>query len=229
MQALPADFRERMVLLKRIVIVCGHYGCGKTNLALNLAVDAAGEGEQVTLIDMDLVNPYFRSSEYGDLLEEKGVRLIKPVDANSTLDLPAVSPAVHSAVSGDGEGLVILDVGGDDAGAIALGQYARLISENPRPYEMYYVVNRYRPLSADTRETTELLEEIQAGAFPIIRDFSRENNKKKRVPADPGWRNHLVSVFLCPVVELHGEKGRICVAFPKKGWYNLPVFLEVVP
>lgn len=72
------------------------------------------------------------------------------------------------------------------------------------------------------------LEEIQAGVFPIIRDFSRENNKKKRVPADPGRRNHLVSAFLCPVVELHGEKGCICVAFPEKGWYNLPVFLEVV-
>ena len=184
MQALPADFRERMVLLKRIVIVCGHYGCGKTNLALNLAVDAAGEGEQVTLIDMDLVNPYFRSSEYGDLLEEKGVRLIKPVYANSTLDLPAVSPAVHSAVSGDGEGLVILDVGGDDAGAIALGQYARLISENPRSYEMYYVVNRYRPLSADTRETTELLEEIQAASRLKATAVVNNSHLKQETAAD---------------------------------------------
>ena len=196
-QYLPHDFKGMVkaileveaplseeLLLKRIVIVCGHYGCGKTNLALNLAVDAAGEGEQVTLIDMDLVNPYFRSSEYGDLLEEKGVRLIKPVYANSTLDLPAVSPAVHSAVSGDGEGLVILDVGGDDAGAIALGQYARLISENPRPYEMYYVVNRYRPLSADTRETTELLEEIQAASRLKATAVVNNSHLKQETAAD---------------------------------------------
>ena len=63
----------------RITVVCGHYGCGKTNLTLNLALEAAAAGERVTVADLDIVNPYFRSSEYGGLLEEQGVRLIAPV------------------------------------------------------------------------------------------------------------------------------------------------------
>lgn len=148
--------------MKKIFIICGHYGCGKTNLSLNLAIDAAEAGEQVTLIDMDLVNPYFRSSEYGNLLEPYGVRLIRPVYANSTLDIPSISPAVSAALDGDQDATVILDVGGDDAGATALGQFAASISRYP--YEMYYVVNHYRPLSAGSQETAALLEEIQAAS-----------------------------------------------------------------
>ena len=73
--------------MQKIIIVCGHYGCGKTNLSLNLAIEAAQKGQPVTLIDMDVVNPYFRSSEYGELLEKYGVRLIAPVYANSSLDM----------------------------------------------------------------------------------------------------------------------------------------------
>lgn len=148
--------------LKKVIIVCGHYGCGKTNLSLNLAIDAAKAGERVTLIDMDLVNPYFRSSEYGELLKENGVELIQPVYANSTLDIPAISPAVSAVLSAEGDGTVILDVGGDDVGATALGQFAAEIAQHP--YEMYYVVNHYRPLSAGSTETVELLAEIQAAS-----------------------------------------------------------------
>lgn len=148
--------------MKKVIIVCGHYGCGKTNLSLNLAIDAAKAGERVTLVDMDLVNPYFRSSEYGELLTENGVKLIQPIYANSTLDIPAISPAVSVALSGDGDGTVILDVGGDDAGATALGQFAAEITQHP--YEMYYVVNHYRPLSAGSTETAELLTEIEAAS-----------------------------------------------------------------
>lgn len=148
--------------MKKVIIVCGHYGCGKTNLSLNLAIDIAKAGEQVTLIDMDLVNPYFRSSEYGELLQQNGVRLIQPVYANSTLDVPAISPAVSVALSGGGDGTVILDVGGDDVGATALGQFSAAIAQHP--YEMYYVVNHYRPLSAGAQETTELLWEIEAAS-----------------------------------------------------------------
>lgn len=148
--------------MKKIFIICGHYGCGKTNLSLNLAIDAAEAGEQVTLIDMDLVNPYFRSSEYGELLGAHHIRLIQPVYANSTLDIPSISPAVSAVLDDDMDATVILDVGGDDAGATALGQFAAAISRYP--YEMYYVVNHYRPLSAGSQETAALLEEIQAAS-----------------------------------------------------------------
>ncbi len=145
--------------MKKIIIICGHYGCGKTNLSLNLAIEAAKDGQQVVLVDLDVVNPYFRSSEYGELLSEYHVRLIAPVYANSTLDIPSLSPAIHSVLSDESDGLVIIDAGGDDVGATALGQFAREISQGP--YEMYYVVNHYRPLSIEAQDTVELLREIE--------------------------------------------------------------------
>ena len=76
----------------RITVICGHYGCGKTNLTLNLALEAAEKGEKVTVADLDIVNPYFRSSEYGGLLEEHGVKLIAPVFAGTTLDTLHFAP-----------------------------------------------------------------------------------------------------------------------------------------
>ena len=93
----------------QLTVVCGHYGCGKTNLALNLALEAAQEGGQVTVVDMDIVNPYFRSSEYGELLESRGIRLIAPVFAGTTLDTPTLPPEIYSIFEGGGP--VFLDVG----------------------------------------------------------------------------------------------------------------------
>lgn len=109
----------------KITIICGHYGCGKTNLALNLALEAAEKGRRVKLADLDLVNPYFRSSDYGPALREKGVELFCPTYAGTTLDLPAVGPQLlqlPEAVCDD----VILDAGGDDAGASVLGCVANV-------------------------------------------------------------------------------------------------------
>lgn len=103
----------------RITVVCGHYGCGKTNLTLNLALEAAAAGERVTVADLDIVNPYFRSSEYGGLLEEQGVRLIAPVFAGTTLDTPTLPPELYSIFEPQA-GRVFIDAGGDDAGVTAL-------------------------------------------------------------------------------------------------------------
>lgn len=139
-------------------MVCGHYGCGKTNLALNLALDAAEAGKTVTLVDLDLINPYFRSSEYGELLSQKGVELIAPLYANTNLDLPAISPRIAAVF--DAGGTVIFDVGGDDAGAAVLGSFAGKM--RAVDYEMLYVINRYRVLSTEPAEAEALLREIEA-------------------------------------------------------------------
>ena len=104
-------------LESRVTVVCGHYGTGKTNLSINLALDCAGAGDDVTLIDMDIVNPYFRSADYTDMLTEAGVRVIGPNFANSNLDTPSLPGSIRVAIE-DGE-RVIIDVGGDDAGATA--------------------------------------------------------------------------------------------------------------
>ncbi len=145
----------------RITVICGHYGCGKTNLALNLALEAAENGEKVTVADLDIVNPYFRSSEYGGLLERHGVKLIAPVFAGTTLDTPTLPPELYSIFEPE-SGRVFIDAGGDDAGVTALGGLHALLNE--AGYEMLYVINRYRVLSQTPEEAVALLREIEAAS-----------------------------------------------------------------
>jgi len=146
--------------LERIILVCGHYGCGKTNLSINLALDYAKAGEKVTLVDMDIVNPYFRSSDYPELLKENGVELIAPIYAHSNVDLPSLPPEMYSIFTR--EGRIIIDVGGDDAGATALGRFAPQLSRVK--YSMLYVINKYRVMSETPTETMQLLREIEAAS-----------------------------------------------------------------
>lgn len=142
----------------KITVVCGHYGCGKTNLSLNLAIELAKTEDKVRLVDMDIVNPYFRSSEYGKILSENKIELIKPVYANTTLDTPVIPPQVYSIFGDKGES-VIVDSGGDDVGITALGTIQDRIIENG--YEMLYVINMYRALSQTPQESISLLKEIE--------------------------------------------------------------------
>ena len=145
---------------KRFTLVCGHYGCGKTNLSINLAVDRAKSGRKVILVDLDLVNPYFRSSDYTDVLQQHGIHVISPNYAGSTLDVPSI-PAEIDAVF-DTESDVILDVGGDDAGATVLGRLSKRIQQ--QDYEMLYVINCYRSLTTTAQEAARLLPEIEAAS-----------------------------------------------------------------
>ena len=145
-----------------IIVVAGHYGCGKTNLSINLAHHLAQQGEAVTLVDLDLVNPYFRSSDYREEMEERGIHVISPLYASTNLDIPALSPEINS-VFVKPEGHVIIDVGGDDAGAAALGRFAAKIRESG-PYEMLYVINRYRVLTSSAAEAAAILPEIEASS-----------------------------------------------------------------
>lgn len=128
-----------LVNLKKFVVVCGHYGCEKTNFSINLANYLINKGNKVTLIDFDIINPYFRSSAYIDLLKEKGIKLISPVYANSNLDLPAVSPEIYSVFLNNNE-YVIFDVGGDAAGTILLSRFSQEII-NTNSYDMLYIIN----------------------------------------------------------------------------------------
>lgn len=144
--------------LNGLVIVCGHYGSGKTNLSLNLALESARAGKNVTLIDLDVVNPYFRASDSFELLGKEGIKLLGPSMAGSTLDVPFLPPEIGSAME-NGE-CVIVDVGGDDSGATALGCYASFAEK--RGYEMLYVINQYRALSRTAQQALELLREIES-------------------------------------------------------------------
>lgn len=138
-------------------MVCGHYGTGKTNLSINLALDAAERGEDVILIDLDIVNPYFRSADYASELIGRGVKVVGPNYANTNLDTPSLPGAVKGALNHPGR--VIVDVGGDDVGATALGAYASMLSEMDP--DVLYVVNRYRSLTTRPEEALEILDEIE--------------------------------------------------------------------
>ena len=141
----------------KFTIITGHYGCGKTNLSLNIALDLASRGEKVSLVDLDIVNPYFRSSDYRETVEKAGVRLIAPGYAGSTLDSPALPAEIYSIFETDG--YVIIDVGGDDVGATALGRFSAKIRE--KDYDMLYVINKYRPITSEAEGAAELLGEIE--------------------------------------------------------------------
>ena len=139
------------------IIITGHYGSGKSNISINLAIEYAKKEKKVFLIDCDIVNPYFRSADSKMLLEENGVELIAPLYANTNLDIPALPADIQKAFAT--ECVAVWDIGGDDNGAIVLGRYADSIIKDG--YEMYYVLNFYRPLTETSEEMTELMREIE--------------------------------------------------------------------
>ena len=142
--------------LNRITIICGHYGSGKTNFSVNLALDMAKSGRKVTLVDLDVVNPYFRSSDYKSILQNNGIHVISPKYAGTNLDTPVLSAEIDGVFNSDN--YVIFDVGGDDAGAFALGRYASKIKKEN--YSFIYLVNKYRNLINTPQQATEILYEI---------------------------------------------------------------------
>ena len=144
---------------KRINILCGHYGSGKTNVAVNMALEIKKQRENVVALDLDIVNPYFRTKDSIKEFEEAGIRLIASQYANSNVDIPALPQEMY-AVTDNRDITAVLDVGGDDRGALALGRLAPKIKEEA-DYEMYLVINRYRPLTRDLESTLEVMKEIE--------------------------------------------------------------------
>lgn len=151
--------------LAPVTVVCGHYGVGKTSLSVSLAIDAAAQGMQVALADLDVVNPYFRASDNRAELEAAGVRVIAPVLAGTNLDAPNITneavTAAEWANSAPGR-LLIVDAGGDDAGATVLGRFAREISQ--ADHRVLYVVNRNRGFDHTPVEAAAMLRDIEQAA-----------------------------------------------------------------
>ena len=151
---------------KRITLFVGHYGSGKTNIAVNYALKLAAAGRRAALADLDIVNPYFRSKDSRDELSAAGVTLIASPYAGTNLDRPALPQEMY-AVTDDKTLSAILDVGGDDRGALALGRLTPAILEE-NDFECLAVINRYRPLTGTPEETVGVLREIEgAGGVPI--------------------------------------------------------------
>lgn len=150
------------MIYKRITLLCGHYGSGKTNVAVNMAYDLKKKHEKVVIADLDIVNPYFRTKDSAGEFEDLGIRLICSEYAGSNVDIPAMPQQMYSLTDNKDQ-MAIIDVGGDDRGALALGRIApSIIEEND--YEMIFVINCYRPLTRDAQSTIEVMKEIEDAA-----------------------------------------------------------------
>ena len=145
---------------KRLTLFAGHYGSGKTNIAVNYALQLAGEGKRVCIADLDIVNPYFRTKDSAAELSAAGVELVSPRFANTNVDLPALPPEAYRLVQ-DKSSYGVMDIGGDDRGAYALGRFTPFIrAEND--YRMVFVANFCRPLTRTAEEALEVMREIEA-------------------------------------------------------------------
>ncbi len=144
---------------KRVTLFSGHYGSGKTNIAINYAMLLKNSFDNVCIADLDIVNPYFRTKDGEAALNRHKIKLISSEFASSNVDLPAL-PAETYAILDNPDLHAVIDVGGDDRGALALGRYApSILDENN--YEMLFVINKFRPLTRDCKSTLEIMNEIE--------------------------------------------------------------------
>ena len=168
---------------KRILLFAGHYGSGKTNIAVNVAMHLQRERGSVTIADLDIVNPYFRTTDSRRELEAAGIRLICSEYAGTNLDAPALPPDMY-AITDDRSRTAVMDIGGDDRGALALGRYAPAIREEGN-YEMLLVINAYRPLTPDAESVMEILREIEAACrIPFTGVVNNSNLGELTSPED---------------------------------------------
>ncbi len=149
--------------LRRITIFVGAYGSGKSEISVNFALWQAEQGHPVTLCDLDIINPYFRSADARALVEKAGIRLIAPVYAGTNVDVPAVPAEVH-AVFDDNSRRAVLDIGGEDLGArVVAALRPRLLALNPQP-AILMVVNPYRPFTGSAGQIAAVAGELAAAA-----------------------------------------------------------------
>ena len=145
--------------LKRLTLLCGHYGSGKTNVAVNLAIELKKQYNNLVVADLDIVNPYFRTKDSLDDFKKHDIELICSEYANTNVDIPAL-PADMYRLTTDKNLTAVIDVGGDDRGAYALGRLVPEIKAEDN-YEMLMVINGYRPLTPDAESTIEVMREIE--------------------------------------------------------------------
>ena len=184
--------------MPRLTVLAGHYGSGKTNLAVNLALHLRRTQERVAIADLDIVNPYYRTRDARALLEAAGIDLIASTLAGSNLDAPAVSAGV--SVIFDDPGLyVVADVGGDDRGALAMGRYAGRLEEH-NSCQILFVYNCRRPLTATPEEALGVLREIEsAGHFTFTGLLNNANIGDHTKPED-----------VLASIPLAGKLSRLC-------------------
>lgn len=188
--------------IKRVSIFAGHYGSGKTNIAVNFAYQLKKTGNDVEIADLDIVNPYFRTKDASQFLSDNNIRLISSVMAGSNVDTPALPPEAYSIVE-DKSKYAVIDVGGDDRGALALGRYTPYISKENN-YDMFFVINKYRYLTKNASDTIEVMREIEDAAslkFTGIVNNSNigDNTKPEDVLESISYANEISDITNLPI------------------------------
>ena len=220
---------------KRITLFAGHYGSGKTNIAVNYALFLARQGKRTAIADLDIVNPYFRTKDSAAELAAAGVDLISPQFANSNVDLPALPAEAYRLVE-DRSLYAVMDIGGDARGAYALGRYTPFILEE-NDYRMAFVANPYRPLTKTPEEALEVMREIEAaGGLPFTAIVNNANlahettaqavpdalpymEKLSRLSGLPVW---MTAAEECVAAELAGKIPDILPMTLQKKYFDLP-------
>ncbi len=166
---------------KRITLFVGHYGSGKTNVAVNFALKLSQFKNNVAIADLDIVNPYFRTKDREEELKNKGIKLICSEYANTNVDIPALPQEMY-AITDDKNLNVVIDVGGDDRGALALGRLSDAIKQE-NDYDMFLVVNKFRPLTRDADSTIEVMKEIEYASKLTFTGIVNNSNLGKETTA----------------------------------------------
>ena len=201
---------------KRLTLFAGHYGSGKTNIAVNYALQLAAEEKPVCIAALDIVNPYFRTADSAKALAQAGVRLVCSSFANSNVDLPALPAEAYRLVQ-DRKTYAVMDIGGDDRGAYALGRYVPSILEENN-YRMVYVANCYRPLTRSARDALEVMQEIEAACGLKFTDLVNNSNLGSETTVQTvldslEFIRELSTISVLPVF-LHTAKTDVAQALP---------------
>lgn len=168
--------------MKRVTIFSGHYGSGKTNLAVNYAMMLRDMDYKVSIADLDIVNPYFRTKDSEELFSKNDIELVSLPFANTGVDLPSLPSAAYGLFDRK-DRQVIIDLGGDDRGALALGRFVPRLKED-NDYEMVFTVNFYRPLTTTVEEAYEVFKEIEYAAKLKFTKIVNNSNLGEETTAD---------------------------------------------
>ena len=205
--------------MKKVVILIGNYGSGKTEIALNMAVAAAAEGKKTQVIDLDRINDYFRMSDHVKLLEERSIDLVSPTFVGAGLTQTNMPAAVGSAFARDWD-LVIFDVGGDPAGALSLARYRMDFDTlEPGQLEVYDIINIRRPMSETPEKILKLKSDMEGFARQTVTGFIHNSNLQD-------WASAQDLIDGYPVVRAASEMSGIPVVYTTARKVFLDEFLR---
>lgn len=215
--------------MRKVTVITGHYGSGKTNISVNLAVEAAQSGEKVTVVDLDIVNPYFRTADFRELFDETGIELITPSYANTNLDIPALNFDLER-IAADDDMHLLIDVGGDDDGAVALGRFSEALASYGDELDMLYVINRYRYMTRQPQEAQELMYKIEAASHlkhtGIINNSNLGNETTQQtVESSLSYANEIAQSVGLPIVFTTAPRS---LGLPYSKFKNINIYVKPI-